>query len=157
MKILDEKDKSFDDSVILFSLICSTLGLSCCHMKRHEIYFICILQTLRVPRNFTYELKKICCLLSFSLWNEFKDSYFFLLTVLHRKHSKPSCRVKPFYLFFLPVSFVIFAFPFLLNHYLLMISSSSITDLNLSYPKMMDVAVPANMVCGLHETKSEAC
>lgn len=30
-------------------------------------------------------------------------------------------------------------------------------NLNLSYPKMMDVAVPANMVCGLHETKSEAC
>ncbi|KAG5597507.1 hypothetical protein H5410_038739 [Solanum commersonii] len=30
-------------------------------------------------------------------------------------------------------------------------------NLNLSYPKMMDVAVPANMVCGLQETKSEAC
>ncbi|KAK4355332.1 hypothetical protein RND71_024303 [Anisodus tanguticus] len=30
-------------------------------------------------------------------------------------------------------------------------------NLNLSYPKMMDVAVPANMVCGLQDTKSEAC
>ncbi|XP_009602247.1 persulfide dioxygenase ETHE1 homolog, mitochondrial-like [Nicotiana tabacum] len=30
-------------------------------------------------------------------------------------------------------------------------------NLSLSYPKMMDVAVPANMVCGLQETKSEAC
>ncbi|KAM3302170.1 persulfide dioxygenase ETHE1, mitochondrial isoform X1 [Capsicum chacoense] len=28
-------------------------------------------------------------------------------------------------------------------------------NLHLSYPKMMDVAVPANMVCGLQETKSE--
>ncbi|CAN4103022.1 unnamed protein product [Withania somnifera] len=30
-------------------------------------------------------------------------------------------------------------------------------NLNLSYPKMMDIAVPANMVCGLQETKSETC
>lgn len=25
------------------------------------------------------------------------------------------------------------------------------TDLKLSYPKMMDIAVPANMVCGLQD------
>lgn len=25
------------------------------------------------------------------------------------------------------------------------------TDLNLAYPKMIDVAVPANMVCGLQD------
>ncbi|XP_060187219.1 persulfide dioxygenase ETHE1 homolog, mitochondrial [Lycium barbarum] len=34
---------------------------------------------------------------------------------------------------------------------------SIMQNLSLSYPKMMDVAVPANMVCGLQETKSEAC
>lgn len=26
-----------------------------------------------------------------------------------------------------------------------------LTDLNLSYPKMIDIAVPANMVCGLQD------
>ncbi|CAK9147992.1 unnamed protein product [Ilex paraguariensis] len=30
-------------------------------------------------------------------------------------------------------------------------------NLNLSYPKMMDVAVPANMVCGLQEVESKPC
>lgn len=30
------------------------------------------------------------------------------------------------------------------------------TDLNLSYPKMIDVAVPANMVCGLQDVESKA-
>lgn len=30
------------------------------------------------------------------------------------------------------------------------------TDLNLSYPKMIDRAVPANMVCGLQDLDSKA-
>ena len=30
------------------------------------------------------------------------------------------------------------------------------TDLNLPYPKMIDVAVPANMVCGLQDLESKA-
>lgn len=32
----------------------------------------------------------------------------------------------------------------------------ALTDLNLSYPKMIDVAVPANMVCGLQDVPSQA-
>lgn len=29
------------------------------------------------------------------------------------------------------------------------------TDLNLPYPKMMDIAVPANLVCGWQDDKSK--
>lgn len=30
------------------------------------------------------------------------------------------------------------------------------TDLNLSYPKMIDIAVPANMVCGIQSNLKQA-
>lgn len=77
--------------------------------------------------------------------------YCFCFLVFCRKHSKTSWQVSiRIDNEIISCKSVVLDFNFNIFWWLIFNS----TDLNLSYPKMIDIAVPANMVCGLQDVEA---